>query len=350
MTPESDQPRRRRPRYPGNHPRRFDQRYKEHQPDIYPEMQDHIRAQGRTPAGTHVPILLKEVLEALHPRSGERVADCTLGYGGHALALLQRIGPQGQFLGLDVDAMELERTRMRLCDDYPHVRFIHSNFAGLQKQMHQIGWPGFDLIFADLGVSSMQLDNPERGFSFKQHGPLDLRMNPSRSRTAADLLQQLTFEELVAALRDLADEPDASTIAELIVQTRTQEQITTTTQLVSLIQRAKKSTSLRRPSDSRSHTHPAARTFQALRMLVNDELAALQALLRQLPDILLPGGRVGIISFHSGEDRLIKAAFKSGRQQGFYRAISEDVIRPTAEEIHNNPRSRSAKFRWAIRG
>jgi 16S rRNA (cytosine1402-N4)-methyltransferase len=378
-------PRRRRQRYPGKYPKRFDQRYKELAPDRHPDIQQHVRDQGRTPAGTHVLGLVAEVMAALRPAPGETVADCTMGYGGHALEFLRRIGPAGTLIGFDLDAAELERTRERLTASAgppadigerdgqpcpprsgqdcppreesaaaagPRVILRRGNFAGIDRALAEEGLGAADIIFADLGVSSMQVDDPTRGFSYKFDGPLDMRMDSRIPRTAADLLRILPDAKIAAALSDFADEPDAESIARRIIEDRDRRPITRTLELVDLIF-AVKGLSRRKWREELATTgedlHPAARTFQALRILVNDELAALRQLLRVAPACLKAGGRIGIVSFHSGEDRLVKHAFREGLEVGAYSAIAEDVIRPSPEERRANPRSASAKFRWAVK-
>ncbi len=345
-------PPRRRPRYAGTHPRQFEHRYKELNPQAYPNMHEHVRERGNTPAGTHVPILLKEVIEALNPAPGDVVADCTIGFGGHAAELMRRIGPTGRLIGFDVDAVELERTRQRLEGLGVPLQLHHGNFAGLGRGLSAEGLDGYDIILADLGVSSMQIDNPARGFSYKHNGPLDMRMDPRRKRTAADLLATLSEEDLSAALQDLADEPDHALIARAIVERRSSEPIARTDDLVRLIVEVKgppRSGRRDQASSGGKGLHPAALTFQALRMLVNDELSSLAQLLRTAPYCLRPGGRIGIISFHSGEDRMVKKGFRDGLAAGVYCDIAPEVVRPGPQERRDNPRSTSAKFRWARR-
>jgi len=321
--------------------------------EAYPEIEAHLREKGTTPAGTHVPVLVEEVMEWLRPAPGEVVVDCTVGYGGHALEFMKRIGPTGKLIALDVDAAELERTRQRLSKEDVPVSLHHSNFAGIAKVLNQEKLDGFDIIFADLGVSSMQLDNPERGMSYKHEGPLDLRMDDRLKQTGADLLNSLSEEDLANTLWELADEPDHQKIARQIVARRAREPITRTSQLVQIIFDAKgldAKTWRRQQQASQTGTlHPAARTFQALRILVNDELGSLRELLRVAPYCLRPDGRIGVISFHSGEDRLVKQSFREGERTGIYKSISRDVIMPRPEEMRSNPRSASAKFRWAIK-
>lgn len=347
-------PRRRRPRYAGTHPRRFDERYKERDPDKYPEIEAHVRAQGRTPAGTHVPIMVAEVLAVLRPAPGEIVADLTVGYGGHALAFLERTAPDGRLIGLDLDGPQLAATGRRLAPlvDPARVQLHHSHFAGLPKVLAAEGLPGVDIAFADLGLSSMQIDNPDRGFSYKHDGPLDMRMDPRRSRSAADVLQTITCDELATALHELADEPAHRQIAQAILRRRSERPITRTHDLVDVVLRALDLTHRTwraAVTAGQPALHPAARTFQALRILVNDELQGLEQLLRVVPYCLEPGGRLGILTFHSGEDRRVKHALRDGRRAGVYAQVADQPQRPTPAERRANPRSAPAKFRWAVR-
>jgi 16S rRNA (cytosine1402-N4)-methyltransferase len=367
MEPEAPKPPRRK-RYAGTHPVRFDEKYKELQPEKYPEVQAHVRAQGRTPAGTHVPIMVAEVLATLAPQPGEIVADLTLGYGGHAAEFLKRISLGGRLIGLDLDRGQLERTGQRLvkmmedmaANSGRHATPGHvtldlrpGNFAGLDRTLAELALDGCDVIFADLGLSSMQIDDPARGFSYKVDGPLDMRMDPARRRTAADLLATLPEDELAAALSDLADEPDAAQIASLIVARRARRPIARTIELVELILEAKGLGSKpgchggRRLPPCFAGSHPAALTFQALRILVNNELSNLNQLLRIAPACLRPGGRIGLLSFHSGEDRLVKQSFRDGLRGGIYEAVSDELLRPGPAELRDNPRSNPARFRWA---
>ncbi len=345
-----DRPHRRRPRYRGTHPRRFEDKYKERNPAAYPEMQGHVQAQGKTPAGTHVPILVDEVMDVLRPEPGDVVADGTLGYGGHARAFIERIGPSGRLVGFDVDAAELERTRQRLEPLGTPLSLHRMSFSGVAKPLAELGITGYDVLFADLGVSSMQIDDPKRGFSYKHDGPLDMRMDDRIARSAADLLRDIEEAELSEALRLLGDEPDHERIAARVARVREHRTIRRTLDLVEIIFRAKKIKvddwrETKRPGD----LHPAARTFQALRILVNGELSQLDELLRVAPWCLKPGGRFGVLSFHSGEDGRVIRAMREGLAAGLYSEISEHAIRPGPEEKHDNPRSRSAVFRWAVR-
>jgi 16S rRNA (cytosine1402-N4)-methyltransferase len=333
-------PHQRRPRYRGKHPRHFDEKYKEQAPQRYLETVAKVMASGKTPAGTHRPIMVAEILEVLSPKGGEVAVDCTLGYGGHAQEILGRILPGGMLLGCDTDPIELPRAeaRLRALGFGPEVFTAHrSNFAGLPKLLAQAGSHGADVILADLGVSSMQLDNPARGFSVKHAGPLDMRMNPRRGQPVSDFLQRIDADSLAALLAENADEPRAGTLAPALAG----KTFATTTALVVAVRSA-----LPR-MDKDGSDLAIRRVFQALRIAVNDEFSALDALLRNLPGCLNPGGRVAILSFHSGEDRRVKKSFEAGLDAGEYEEISREVIRPTAAERNSNPRSASAKLRWA---
>lgn len=382
---------RRRPRYSGSHPRRFDQRYKELDPATYPEMQEHIRAQGRTPAGTHVPILVKEAMDALHPSPGDTVLDGTIGFGGHAAEFLRRIGPTGRLVGLDVDAAELARAGQRLKELFglcerpateidqpapsksaatpfmrlfdsespadgqrpvPRVSLYHSHFAGLGRVLRAEALDGCDIVFADLGVSSMQIDDPARGFGYKHDGPLDMRMDPRLPHSAADLLATLSMEQIAAAVAEFGEDPDHERIARFIVDRRLQEPVRRTHQLVHLIFEAKGISQREWRASSgaeKKRVHPAARTFQALRILVNDELNGLEQFLRAAPYALRPGGRIGVISFHSGEHRRVSHSMEKGCEMGLYAPAGTEPLRAGPQEVVANPRSRSARFQWAVR-
>lgn len=310
------------------------------------------RVRRSTSEGAHNPVLLAEVLAALNPQPGQTVVDCTLGFAGHSLELLKHISSDGLLIATDLDAANIEPARAKLEASGGLFALHHSNFAGLVGVLATEGVTQVDALLADLGMSSMQVDDRDRGFSFMRDGPLDMRMDRSRSRTAADLLKTLPVEELTACFRDLGDEPRAELIAAAIVEQRVVKPIERTKELRELIDRAAPVRVDRTPGappERKQLLGPATRVFQALRILVNRELANLTHLLRVLPDILKPGGTAAIISFHSGEDRLVKAAFRDGFRAGVYGAISEDPIRPTFEERRANPRSRSAKLRFARR-
>jgi 16S rRNA (cytosine1402-N4)-methyltransferase len=295
----------------------------------------------------HRAIMVDEVVRALAPRPGDVAVDCTLGFGGHARAILERLQPGGKLLGLDVDPIELPRAEQRLRDaGFGADAFVahRSNFAGLPQVLAKEGIASVPIVLADLGVSSMQLDDPERGFTYKESGPLDMRMNPSRGEPASKLLAHITEATLARMLEDYADEPRARLIAGLL----TERPVTTT---VELGQRIRAGILAADPQAWREDVETSVRrTFQALRIAVNDEFSALDTLLRHLPACLAPGGRVVFLSFHSGEDRRVKRAFRRGYHDGLYSAIANEVVRASAEEVRANPRASSAKLRWAVRG
>jgi 16S rRNA (cytosine1402-N4)-methyltransferase len=289
--------------------------------------------------------MVREVLEILAPRPGEVGLDATLGFGGHAQEILPRLLPGGRLFGLDVDPVELPRTEARLrrlgfSEELLVVRRM--NFAGLLRLLPETGG-GLDLVLADLGVSSMQLDNPTRGFTYKADGPLDLRFNPRQGRSAAALLATLDEPELAELLAENADEPHARAIARALCG----QTVETTAELAGLVRR----TLAPLPATVReSETRKALqRTFQALRIAVNAEFRVLEQFLDLLPHALKPGARAAVLSFHSGEDRRVKKAFQSGERAGVYARIAADPLRPSAEERRANPRSASAKLRWAVR-
>lgn len=311
--------------------------------------------QRSTPAGEHRPVLLDQVLAALNAQPGETVVDCTIGWAGHAAELLRRAGLLGRLIGIDFDADNLPRARQHLESVGFPYGLHHANFAALPAVLAKEGISGADVILADLGMSSMQVDDPERGFSYVRDGPLDMRMARSRGRTAAQLLETISPNELSRSLRELGDEPEAERIAAAIVASRQRGHCPRRTgDLTTLIIQATRPDMQDKPwrlhpAPGRWELHPAARTFQVLRILVNRELANLEELLRVLPLVLRPGGRAAIISFHSGEDRLVKAAFCAGQRAGWYAAISEAPLRASPADRFHNPRSRSAKMRWARR-
>jgi 16S rRNA (cytosine1402-N4)-methyltransferase len=303
-----------------------------------------------TRAGEHRPVLLSEVLAALQPQPGQTLVDCTLGFAGHAVELQKAIAPDGLLIACDLDPANIEpaQTKLEVCGGLFAVH--HANFAALPSVLAAEGAAQVDGLLADLGMSSMQVDDRDRGFSFMRDGPLDMRMDPTRGGTAADLLNSLPVEELTACFLSLGDEPRAETIAEAIVMRRASAPFEKSGELREVIETAAPVTIDRMPgapTERKQKLAPVARVFQALRILVNRELASLQQLLRVIPQLLKPGGTAALISFHSGEDRLIKAAFRDGFRAGIYQAISEDPIRPALEERRENPRSRSAKLRWA---
>ena len=309
------------------------------------------RRSRSTPAGQHQPVLLDEVLAALAPRPGGVVIDCTTGFGGHSCAILARLGADGLLIGLDLDAGNLPSAKTRLEQVGFPFRLHQANFAGLLGVLAAEGIERVDGVLADLGMSSMQVDDSERGFSYVRDGPLDMRMDRTRGRPASELLATLSEQELANALWEFGDEPNGDRIARAIIETRGEHPLTRTGELAELIRRTvqgEKKWKLH-PTKGKWVLHPAARTFQALRILVNRELANLEQLLRVLPTVLRPGGKAAIISFHSGEDRLVKNAFRAGLHAGVYDQISPDPIQASFAERTANPRSRSAKLRWASR-
>jgi len=310
------------------------------------------RIRRSTTGGEHKPVLLAEVLDALKPQPGQTLVDCTLGFAGHSLELLKCVSPDGLLIATDLDPANIEPARVKLEEAGGLFAVHHSNFAGLAGVLATEGVSQVDGLLADLGMSSMQVDDRNRGFSFMRDGPLDMRMDPSRGRTAAQLLNTLPAEELTACFAELGDEPRAETIAIAIVVGRAIKPIERTKELRELIERAAPVQVLRGPGappERKQLLGPTTRVFQSLRILVNRELANLTHLLRVLPTILKPGATAAIISFHSGEDRLVKVAFRDGARSGIYEAVSADAVRPTFEERRENPRSRSAKLRWARR-
>lgn len=338
----------RRIRYRGTHPRTFAEKYKELQPERYGAEVAHVLQGGKTPAGSHVPICVAEILDFLQIRPGQTGMDATLGYGGHTRKMLEQLGGEGHLYATDVDPIESEKTRKRLegLGYGPEVLTVRRmNFADLDRVA-----PGvrFDFVLADLGVSSMQIDNPERGFSFKQDGPLDLRLDPTAGAPAARRLRELSEEELADLLTENADEPYAGRIARAVTAAlRRGGEIATTRQLAGIIEDALSFL----PAGERKEgvKKSCQRCFQALRIDVNSEFEALYSFLEKLPGVLASGGRAAVLTFHSGEDRLVKKAFQQFYREGIYREISTEVIRPSAEECGRNPRAKSTKMRWAIR-
>jgi len=336
----------RRPRYAGRNPRHFHEKYKELNPDRYASEVQKVLRSGKTPAGMHRSIMVEEILRVLAPKPGEVAIDVTLGYGGHARALLENIQPGGKLIGLDVDPIELPRTeeRLRTAGFGPEAFAAYrSNFAGLPQVLAKEELSGADMILADLGVSSMQLDNPERGFAYKESGPLDMRMNPSRGEPASRFLVHVSEDKLTQLLEENSDEPHARLIGRALKK----RPIGTTQELDRVIRDA--ILSARQQLAKEDLESSVRRTFQALRIAVNDEFSALDSFLRHLPNCLKPGGRVAVLTFHSGEDRRVKKSFQAGHRSGIYSAIANEVIRPGFEEVRANPRASSAKLRWAVR-
>ncbi len=338
----------RRVRYSGTHPKKFSEKYKEQNPEKYADTIEKVISKGSTPAGMHISIMVQEILDFLQIKPGQKGLDATLGYGGHSTEMLKCLKGEGHLYALDVDPIEIEKTRERLAlrgfgPDILTIKQI--NFANIDEVAADAG--KFDFILADLGVSSMQIDNPERGFTYKAEGPLDLRLNPQKGESAAERLAQMNFDEIAGMLIENSDEPYAKEIAEEIIKQRRKGGIKTTTELRDVIESAL----LFLPAKEQKEAvkKACARTFQALRIDVNSEFEVLYSFLEKLPDVMAPGGRAAILTFHSGEDRLVKNAFKNYYREGVFSDISKEVIRPSAEECNRNPRAKSTKMRWAIK-
>ena len=334
----------RRKRYRGTHPRLFSEKYKELNADEFADDVDKVIARGQTPAGTHRAICVDEILTVLKPEPGEVVLDATMGFGGHTEMLLPRVLPGGRVFAIDVDTIELPRTeerlrKLRFGEDVLQIRNL--NFSAINKLLPDSAG-GFDCILADFGVSSMQLDNPVRGFSYKNDGPLDLRLNPAQGEPASALLASMTQTELAALFVSNADEAHAYVIARQIK--RSKVPILTTLQLSEVV-----AVALQRFPERNDHNKTLARVFQALRIAVNDEYGVIDRFLEKLPRCLKPGGRVALLSFHSGEDGRVEQAFQKSFDAGVYSSIATEAMRASGEEQRSNPRSTSARLRWAIR-
>ena len=344
---ESKQPR--RVRYNGTHPKAFKEKYKELDPNQYADDIEKVKLQGRTPAGMHRSICVNEILKFLNIIPGQIGLDATLGYGGHSLEMLKCLTPGGRLYAIDVDPIELPRTKGRLeaLGFGSDVLVIQKmNFSDIDQIACESGPLNF--VLADLGVSSMQIDNPERGFSFKIEGPLDLRLNPKSGKSAAALLKTISQQKLEELFTINSDEPHSELISKAIISKISKGMvIATTTQLQEII----KETLEYLPENTRKEEikKTCQRCFQALRIEVNNEFGVLDKFLEKLPSVLAPGGKVAILSFHSGEDRRVKKSFQSLFREGIYSEVAPDAIRPSAEESHANPRAKSAKFRWAIK-
>ena len=345
-----EQQHKRRVRYSGTHPKTYKEKYKEHQPEKYADTIQKVISKGSTPAGMHISICVKEILDFLQIQPGQTGLDATLGYGGHTKAMLECLKGEGHIYALDVDPIESTKTKERLekqgfGEEILTVRL--QNFADIDQVSKETG-KKFDFILADLGVSSMQIDNPDRGFSYKVEGPLDLRMNPQKGISASERLVGISQEELQGMLIENADEPYAEEIAKTVVNLKKRgKKIETTTQLKEAIEQALRF--LPEAERKEAVKKSCQRTFQALRIDVNSEYEVLYTFLEKLPEVLAPNGRVAILTFHSGEDRLVKKSFKQFKKEGLYSEISEEVIRPSAEECARNGRAKSTKMRWAIR-
>ena len=355
----------RRKRYSGTHPKKFEEKYKEHNPEKYADTVAKVISKGSTPAGMHISIMVAEVLEALKIQPGEKGLDATLGYGGHSSKMLEQLQGQGHLYSLDVDPIEIIKTRERLNKmGYGDEIFtaISENFANIDVVAKECG--PFDFVMADLGVSSMQIDNPERGFSYKLDGPLDLRLNPEKGEPAWKKIEDMSRDEIIGMLVENSDEPYAEKIANILIEQKKKGRtVKTTTELRELIEKAlgfsydgkklvsslKEINSLSQDEKKELLKKTCQRVFQAIRIDVNSEFEVLDSFLYKLPEVMVEGGRVAILTFHSGEDRLVKRAFKEYYKQGIFSEISTDVIRPSQEECRANGRARSTKLRWAVK-
>ena len=339
----------RRVHYSGKYPKKFEEKYKELNPEKYKDTIEHVISKGNTPAGMHISIMVKEIIDFLDIKPGQTGFDATLGYGGHTRAMLEKLEGHGHMFATDVDPIESEKTKKRLAEagfgeDILTIKL--QNFCTIDEIAKEVG--GFDFILADLGVSSMQIDNPERGFSFKVDGPLDLRLNPNAGISAAERLDNISREELSGMLYENSDEPYCEELAKAITdEIRKGNRIDTTTKLRHIIAQTLDFLPEKDKKDIIKKT--CQRTFQALRIDVNHEFEVLYEFMEKLPGALKPGGRAAILTFHSGEDKLVKKALKAGYKAGIYSDYSKDVIRPSAQECAQNGRARSTKMRWAVR-
>lgn len=338
----------RRPHYSGKYPRNFAEKYKELNPEKYGDEIEKIIQKGSTPAGMHIPIMVNEILDVLRIQPGMQGFDATLGYGGHTQRMLECLHGEGHLYAGDVDPIEIKKTTQRLQalgygDEILTVKQM--NFSELYLLAEQVG--KFDFILADLGVSSMQIDNPERGFSYKTDGPLDLRLNPEKGQSAAEYLEGLEQDEIAAVLEENSDEPYADAIAKQIIREEKRGRIETTRGLYEVVEKALIQAKVPKEELRDAVKKSCARTFQALRIEVNQEFEVLYDFLAHLPEVLNPGGRAAILTFHSGEDRMVKQAFREHYREGLYSDYSKQVIRPSREECFQNPRAHSTKLRWA---
>ena len=349
MEQNTEKVHKRRVRYKGKYPRKYEEKYKELNPEKYKETIAHVISKGNTPAGMHISIMVKEILDFLQIKPGETGFDATLGYGGHTKAMMECLKGEGHMYATDVDPEESAKTKKRLAEqgfgeDILTVKL--QNFCTIDEIAEEIG--GFDFILADLGVSSMQIDNPKRGFSFRADGPLDLRLNQEKVISAAERLDEISREELAGMLYENSDEPYCEEIAKAITdEIRKVNRVDTTTKLRELIADTLDFLPEKEKKDTIRKT--CQRVFQALRIDVNREFEVLYEFMEKLPDALKPGGRVAILTFHSGEDKLVKKALKAGYKAGIYSDYAKDVIRPSAQECAQNGRARSTKMRWAIK-
>lgn len=293
----------------------------------------------------HTPVLPQEVCDLLDVQPGETVVDATVGLAGHACLFAKAVGADGRLIGLDVDVENLAVAKEKLKDAACRVHLVHANFSEIREALNGLGVDKVDVILADLGVSSTQLDDPARGFSFRHDGPLDMRMDPKLKVTAADLVNRLKERELADVLYYNAQETRSRKIAKRICNVRREGRITTTGRLAEIVAAAQGVN----PESRREKIHPATRTFMALRMAVNEEIPSLDALLEAVPDLLNPGGRFGVIAFHSVEDKPVKLDFRKRKAENVYEILTKKPVVAGEDERRANPRSRSAKLRVARR-
>lgn len=344
-------PHKRRVRYSGKYPKKFSEKYKELNPEKYGDQIKHVMAKGNTPAGMHIPIMVKEILEVLAIKPGDQGFDGTLGYGGHTKAMLEQLQGQGHLYSGDVDSIEAAKTEARLRkegfgEDIWTPKLM--NFCEIDQLAQAVG--GFDFVLADLGVSSMQIDNPERGFTYKADGPLDLRLDSKSGISAAQRLKEVDRAELAGMFMENSDEPYADEIARQICNDLKRGiKIETTVALHEEIIKALQKVKLSKEDRDMAIKKSSARVFQALRIDVNHEFEVLYEFMEKLPNALRDGGRAAVLTFHSGEDRIVKKAFQALKRAGIYSDISTEVIRPSKEECYNNSRAHSTKLRWAIK-
>ena len=345
----------RRPHYSGKYPKHFNEKYKELNPEKYTSQQEHVINKGITPAGTHIPIMVDEILNFLQIKEGEKGIDCTLGYGGHTTKMLEKLDHTGHLVSLDIDPIEIKKTTERVRNKgFNEKDFtpVHINFRDIDKVAAEYG--PFDFLLADLGVSSMQLDDPSRGFTWKEDGPLDLRFNPEKGNSAAEVLKDITIEDFISILMENSDETYALDIAKELDKAQHLNRVPKTTKelcnmISSALDKNKEIKALSKDERSELYRKTYARVFQALRIEVNQEFEVLYEFLNKLPGIMAPGGRIAILTFHSGEDRMVKKLFKEGKLNNIYVDTEDIVIRPSKDECYRNPRAHSTKLRTAVR-
>jgi len=292
----------------------------------------------------HIPVMLEEVMEFLDPKENDVMVDGTLGLGGHAEAILKRIGPRGRLVGIDKDRLSLRAAKERLRPYVEQAHFVQGDFRDLDRILSELGITKVNGIFLDLGISSVQLDDPQRGFSFQAQGPLDMRMDKNNPLSAFELVNSLPEKDLAVILRDYGEERWHNRIARTIVRQRSMRPIETTGDLREVVLKAVPSRKGRGEG-----IHPATRTFQAIRIAVNRELESIVIVLKKCVDLLAPGGHIAVIAFHSLEDRIVKQQFRDWAKDGKVKLVFKKPLRPGEKEYQENPRARSARLRIAER-